>query len=271
MPLRALFLLSRTRIYFAAVASLFITLGAFFLTSANGVSDVRVLWDRFCGCPLERSDAAILIHSPFFLALVASFILMTPVGNAATPGLKGGSLFLLTRPTTRLRVVVLPLLFSSAVVFLLPLLTWAILVGWLALVHAPVMEHLRGLMQLAASVAHPDYQSHPLWLSLDLGRRSLALASDVLCACTLLGSLRWFALSSSTTFKIIAALIPILLPLSGPMLGLFSKRALSACFLIPTRGQGLTYLPSTLGIVTHFAFAAAWLAVTLYAMRQVEL
>lgn len=208
MLLRPYLMLYRKRLIGVAVISVLFPLLALFITSAESLLDVRVLWDHFCGCPLDPTDASILLEPFFFNSIMFPIILGFSVGFAAvpTPGLQGETRMLLTRPIPRYALIVQPLLVAGLALGVLPVMGWLLLLGWLRLVHAPALGHLLALVEMAPAAA--SLGAHPSFLAVlaatHMGQRYLAALSVGLCLYAIFASQRWLLLQPNTRLRLLA-------------------------------------------------------------------
>jgi hypothetical protein len=274
MMLRAFLLINRKRLITAAIASVALVMITHVWVSADSLSAIPgVFWHHFCGCPPEADDAATLLRS---FSILSSFIGLTlgfnMIANTTNSNLALNTRrFLLTRPVSRLGLQIYPLLIAFAAIALFPIATWGLLLLWLKLVHAPTLGHLVALIKLVPNVAslgpHPTLES--LVSAAQFGRVYLAAVSVGLLSYAFFDAARWFLISPRPWLRWFAAVsmffvwAPNLLPRSwsiGPSI-----------FLIAPHGAGLTYIPSTLGIMVHLASALLLLYLAQFTLREAEL
>jgi hypothetical protein len=265
MLLRPHLLLLRTRFIVAAGVMIGFVLLTFLFTSSDSLS-LAIFWNRACTCPVDPSDLRILFSSSMDFAFVGGAMAFL---SGYGPAILASNRFLLTRPESRLQLLLAPFLISAAAIVLLPGLVWLLLLGWLQMVHAPVLGHLVAILELVPAASHLG--PHPTFWALvnatHLGRIYLAGISLGLFLYVFFSSSRWFVLSRFRAVKIIGLFGSALLPLSA----VFMRFIPRSFVFLPPHEAAFTYLPSTLAIALHFAIAAAWFYGTLWIVRDLEL
>jgi hypothetical protein len=156
-------------------------------------------------------------------------------------------------------------------VAVLPVGAWALLVGWLRLVHAPSLGHLAALVGLmpGAAQAGPHASLWNLAWAVKMGRLYAASVSVGLLLYALFNGSRWFLVSPRGWLRIAGAvwMMSVWLVAILPK----SWRVGPAILLIQAGKGGLGYVPSDLGIGLHFAAAAVLLVAAYWTMREAEL
>jgi hypothetical protein len=273
MLIRPYFLLYRWRLLAAAIFSLLFAVLAFSSTSAQGLFDFRIFWDRYCGCPLDPKDARILANPFEFTSFILPIILGISAGfaGAATPGLQGNTRFLLTRPTPRITLILQPLLLSALALAILPSVGWLLLLGWLKLVHAPALGHLLALVKMVPSASNlgPRPSFLQVMSALHMGRRFVAGLSVGLSLYAIFASQRWLMLDPNPRLRGLGMSVFVLIYV--PSMRLISPRYGAAILLWPPKGASLGYLPSNLGIALHFIVAVGVLFGSWRLLQRVEL
>jgi hypothetical protein len=267
MLLHPYIFLFRKRILWAAIACLAMAVLSFLVTSSEDLNP-QALWHHACTCPFDTSDTRLLLDNSltfFLLAILFGFNTGPTARNAFSTS--GPSQFLLTRPQSRLNVLLAPLVVAATAISVLPGLAWLLLLGWLTAVHAPAHDHLTGLLELIPSAAHLG--PHPGFFALaaaaHLGRFYLAGISLGLSAYVVFSSSRWLTQSRFRAVKTLGFLAYIAMVAGGWR---FIPRYW--LFMFP-KGDALTYVPSAPAIAVHFAFAAAWFCANLWILRDLEL
>jgi len=167
MLLRPHLQLLRTRLIWVAALTVALVLMEFFIAAADHLT-LRIFWDQVCTCPIDPADTRILLDISIHFAFIGGFLgYMYGNGNVAqSPGLAGALRFTLTRPDSRLNLILAPFLIAATAIVLLPELVWGLLLGWLYLVHAPAFGHLILILESLPAASHLG--PHPTFL--DLGR-----------------------------------------------------------------------------------------------------
>jgi hypothetical protein len=254
-------MLARGRFIFAFLLALLFTLVIHMRVSADSITDVGIFWHHFCGCAPHPDDVRVLFSFPITSALIGILLgINSAFGNTSLgriPGVNADARFLLTRPIPRATALFAPLAVATAALFLIPLLTTFLLLGWLSLVHAPSLGHLLAILQQLPAVhalgPHPALPA--ILLAIDYPRRLLASVALGLCAYTVLASQRWLSLSSNPSLRRLGAFAIIVLWV--PMLTLLSRSVSTYILMLPSHKFPLNWAPSPLSISLHFAFAAA--------------
>ncbi len=273
MLLRPYLLLYRKRLITSAVVSLLSAIFILLITSADSFLDIGIFWHHVCDCPPTARDARTLAELFAFTSFTLSAILGISSGFVAVPttSLQWQTRFLLTRPARRSTRILLPLLLSTLAIAILPALAWLLLLGWLQLVHAPVLGHLLALVELVHSVSMvgPNPSFLRVMEAFHIGRRIVASLSVGLSLYAVWASQRWLVLSSNVRLRVLG-MLPFLL-IYVPSLRIFSDRVLSAILLFIPKGASVSYLPSTLAIALHFVFAVAVLYGSWWLLQRTEL
>jgi hypothetical protein len=273
MLLRPYILLYRKRLIASAVFSLLCAVVILFMTSAQSLTDIGVLWHHFCGCPLDPNDARNLVNPFLLTSLVLPIILGLSFGSviAPTPSFPGETRWLLTRPTPRRALILQPLFICTLALAILPAFGWLLLLGWLKLVHAPALAHILALTEMVPSASnlgpHPSFFT--LMSALHMSRRFIANLSVGLSIYAIFASQRWLLLNPKPGVRFLGLIILLLIYV--PVARLVSPSFFSALLFWAPKGAGLTYLPSNVGIALHFIFAAAVLFGSWRLLGQVEL
>jgi hypothetical protein len=276
MLLRSYLLIYRKRLIVAAIASVLCAILVLFITSADSPTDIGVLWHHVCGCPLYPRNAGMLVGSFNVTSLFLSIILGMSVGaaGARTPGLQGNVLFLLTRPQPRRSLILQPLLVVACALAILPALGWLVLLGWLKMVHAPSLGYLAALAQIVPSASHlgPHPSFLALLLALNMGRRYLAAFSVELSFYAFFAAQRWLLLNPSPRLRVLGSLqFLVFMAIVTPAWHIVSRSVSMAILLWSPPGSSLSYLPSNLGIMLHFALAGVLLYGSWKLLQRVEL
>jgi len=289
MILRPFFMLLRGRLIFVIICSMLVVMAAFSATSAESFTDIGVFWGHFCGCPPEPSDVRFLLLSctviDFYMGVALGF--WTSLGlNFAGAGMASGAAgsrpmgdtrFLLTRPIRRGSILLHQLAISAIALALIPALCYALLLGWLNLVHAPALAHLSAVLALIPSVAAlgPQPSFIRLFAAAHLARFYLAAFSVGLCSYSVVTAMRWIGLSSNLWLRRIF-ILPLVLFIFSPMLIMMAGFATQPSLLLwvllwPARNASLNFEPSSLGIALHFAFAGTLLCGCWRVLQRAEL
>jgi hypothetical protein len=147
------------------------------------------------------------------------------------------------------------------------------LLGWFALIHAPVLHHLVELARLepAASQLGTHLTFLPLLSALQMGKRYLAGFSIGLCIVSVIHAQRWFIFSENLNSRRLAYVTGAFIYLL-PGLTLFLGPTGSALLLLPPRGsQSLDAIPSGFNIALHLGFAVALCLFTMRFIQKVEI
>jgi hypothetical protein len=169
---------------------------------------------------------------------------------------QGDTRFLLTRPVSRVRLLVQPLAIAFCALAVLPILSILLLMGWLWVVKAPALWHLKALLELVptASMLGPDASLWSVAAAAHFWRYYAAAVSIGLCTYTLMSSQRLLALCENVRLKIAGGLMMPLL-FYAPIYLVRSSRFREIALLLPARGSSLDSAPSMLGIGLHVVFA----------------
>jgi hypothetical protein len=265
MLLRPHLRILRKRLIIAAAFTLFVVLSTYFSIVAGDHPTVGVFWHSACTCPVDPGDVRILLKS----ALVFPFIAIG-LGYTGYPAVATDNRFSLTRPQSRLDMILTPTLITATAVTLLPGAAWLLLLGWLNLVHAPALAHLVATFELmpTASYLGPHPSFFALIFAAHLARIYLAGISLALSFYVFLISSRWLIQSRFTTVKLIGFLSSVAVIAIIP-----AARHLPPSLLLffPSNSSALNLTPSISAIAFHFAFAAAWFYFTLWIIRDSEI
>ena len=255
----------------AAVVCLACALFGILSTSAGSFWDLGVLWHTASHRRVSPADTHLLLGSLFGMEVLAALILggSSSIGVTNLPADTARARFLLTRPKSRSSVFFAPWLLAMAGLFCIPALIAFVTIGWLALVHAPVLDHLVAIAQIippyvALSGAHPGLI--PLLASLHMGARYLAGFSLGICIVSLLHAKRWLIFSNNAAIRSCASFSTSLIYFI-PALIMFSKPIASVLLLLP----GSFTLPSVLNITLHLGFAVVLCVFTLRFIHKVEI
>jgi hypothetical protein len=255
----------------AAVVCLACALAGILSTSAGNFWDLGVLWHTASHRRVTPADTHLLLGSLFVMEALAALILggSYSIGVTNLPADAARARFLLTRPKSRLTVFLAPWLLATVGLFCIPALIALATIGWLALVRAPVLDHLVAIAQIIPpSVsplgAHPGLI--PLLASLHIGARYLAGFSLGICIVSLFHAKRWLIFSQNPTLRWFAYFSTSFVYLVPAMI-VFSKPVASELLLLP----GSFTLPSILNIALHLGFAAALCVFTLRFIHKVEI
>lgn len=262
--------LLRGRLITATAVTLGGVLIEFMATSSDNLS-LGAFWHTACTCPVDPPDVRILLNVALNFVLVAGFLgFLSGTGKSSQTYAQASDLrFMLTRPQSRLDLLLAPLLISATAIVLLPGLAWLLLVGWLSLVHAPSLGHLVAILETIPGASHLG--PHPGFLALaaatHMGRFYLAGVSAGLCVYMFLASSRWLMHSRFLSIKIAGLIGSVFV-----FLMMFAIRFawMRALLFSPNRYIAVTYLPSQTAIALHFAFFVVWFCGTLWVIRDLE-
>jgi hypothetical protein len=157
---------------------------------------------------------------------------------------------------------------------LLPTLSWAVILGGMAMLHAHSLQNMAAAARLIPAVAalgpHPSFLQ--VMSALDVGRRYFAALSVGLALYGPLAAQRWFLLNPRKSIRIVGGLTALLIPLPMVLVPFMIKGSsfVSWLLLLPLQQGGLTYLPSRTAIALHLAFSACWICGTFFALREIE-
>jgi hypothetical protein len=255
----------------AAVVCLACALFGILSTSAGSFWDLGVLWHTTSHRRVTPADTHLLLGSLFVMEALAALILggSSSIGATNLPADTARARFLLTRPKSRLSVFLAPWLLATAGLFCIPALVVFVIIGWLALVRAPVLNHLVAIAQIIPSSvsplgAHPGLI--PLLASLHIGARYLAGFSLGICMVSLFHAKRWLIFSQNPTIRSCAYFSTSFVYFMPAMI-VFSKPIASELLLLP----GSFTLPSMLNIGLHLVFALALCVFTLRFIHKIEI
>ena len=152
-----IFAFLRGRLITAAAISLAAVLIEFMATTSDDLS-LGVFWHKACTCPVDPSDARILLSVAIFFVVIAGILgYMSGTGRNVQrlrPTLRS-TCFMLTRPQSRLDLVLVPFLLAATAITVLPGNSpGLLLVGWLYLVHFAAFAR--------PSCCHPRNDPHGL-------------------------------------------------------------------------------------------------------------
>jgi len=263
--------LLRGRLIAAAAVTLGTVLIEFMATSSDDLS-LGAFWHKACACPVDPSDARILLTLAIDFVLIAGTLgFRSGTGKNSQSYVQPSALrFMLTRPQSRLDLVLAPFLICAAAIILLPGLAWFLLLGWLYLVHAPSLGHLVAILEIIPAASHlgPDPGFPALAAATHMGRFYLAGISVGLAVYVFLSSSRWLMQSRFTSVKLVGLFGSVF-----AFLVVFALRFAWTRWLLftPVHYDAVTYLPSQTAIALHFAFFVAWFYGTLWVIRDLEL
>ena len=269
------FLLARRRIYVSLAFALFLTVATHMWISADNITDLGIFWHHFCGCPVDPDDVRVLFNFPIdaaFIGFAFGLSATRPSANAASanPATFTNTLFLLTRPVSRLTVLLAPFAVATLAIAIIPCATMLLLLGWLRLVHAPSLGHLLATVQQIPDVAalgpHPTFAA--ILHTTHFARRYASSIALGLSAYVLMTSQRWLLLSSNNYLKFLG-IVPAFLAFF-PVFRLLSRSAANFVFMTPGRGAPLNWQPSIASIALHFAFVALVLTGCRQLLRKAE-
>jgi hypothetical protein len=265
------FLLSaRKRFLSAVIVSLAVALLGILTVSANGFWDPGILWHTASERNVTIHDRQVLLASLFLMEAMTALILggSMSIGVASLPADTARVRFLLSRPRSRSTLFLAPLLLAVAGLLCIPALTALLLIGWLVLVHAPVLNHLAIIAQPMPSASliggHP--RLFPFLGSLHIARQYVAGFSFGICLVSILHSHRWLILSQNPTIRRFAYSI-LLLGYFLPLMIVWANPVASSLLFFP----GSFTLPSVLNIALHLGFAVALCVFTLRFIHKVEI
>jgi hypothetical protein len=262
--------LLRGRLITAAAVALGIVLIEFMATASDGLN-LGAFWHQACTCPVDASDARILLTLALNFVFIAGIMgYMSGTGKTQSYPPPAALRFMLTRPQSRLDLILAPFLIAATAIILLPGLAWMLLIGWLYLVHAPSLGHLVAVLETVPAASHLG--PHPSFLALahatHLGRFYLAGISVGLSVYVFLTSIRWLMQSRFTSIKIVGLFSSVFVFLLMSAIRFAWIRSL---LFYPPHYAAVTYLPSLTAVILHFAFVVAWFYGTLWIMRDTEL
>jgi hypothetical protein len=242
---------------------------------ASVVLTLTIMGGNLCDCLPGGQFRSLLIPmaSSDILCSTMAVIFGLAVAMRA-PGAPNEVRFLLTRPMSRVSIQFYPLAISVAAMALLPVLSWAVILGGMAMVHAHALESMAIAARLIPAAAalgpHPSFLQ--VMSALDVGRRYFAALSVGLTVYGPLAAQRWFLLNRRKSIRIAGGLTALIIPLPMVLVPFMIKGSsfVSWLLLLPLQQDGLTYLPSITGIALHLAFAAAWICGAFFALREIE-
>jgi hypothetical protein len=259
----------------ATLASLGFALLGILVVSANSFWDPGVLWSSESHRTVSHADIRHLFAALFFMEVITGIILSggTGAGPATLPADAARARFLLTRPESRSALVLIPLFLVTAGLLCIPGLVALSLLGWFALIHAPVLHHLLEVARLEPAVsqlgAHLTFL--PLLSALHMGKRYLAGFSLGLCVVSIIHAQRWFIFSENLNIRRLAYVTAGTMYLL-PSLGLWISPVDSMVLLLPPLGpHSLDTIPSDINIALHFGFAVALCLFTTRFLQKVEI
>jgi hypothetical protein len=275
MRLRPFLRSARKLFLVATLASLGCALLGILVVSANSFWDPGVLWGSESHRAVSHADIRLLFVTLFFMEVITGIILSggAGAGPATLPADTARARFLLTRPESRSALLLIPLFLVTAGLLCIPGLVALFLLGWFALIHAPVLHHLVELARLepAASQLGTHLTFLPLLSALQMGKRYLAGFSIGLCIVSVIHAQRWFIFSENLNSRRLAYVTGAFIYLL-PGLTLFLGPTGSALLLLPPRGsQSLDAIPSGFNIALHLGFAVALCLFTMRFIQKVEI
>jgi hypothetical protein len=247
---------------------------------ASVVLTLTIMGANFCDCLHDSQFRSLLIPMAFsdILCLTMAVIFGSAIAGSATAmrafGAPNEVRFLLTRPISRIAIQFYPLAISVAAMALLPVLSCAVILGGMAMLHVHALENIALAARLIPAVA--ALGPHPSFLqvisALDVGRRYFAALSVGLAMYGPLAAQRWFLLNRHKSIRIVGGFTALMIPLPMVLVPFMIKGSsfVSGLLLLPLQQGGVTYLPSRTAIALHLAFAAAWICGTFFALREIE-
>jgi hypothetical protein len=254
--------LYRKRLWLATGFSMIVVLADFYLFGVH-FGGWNEFWHGVCNCRMSATDTRALLTACLFICFYVGAGLGFPTGRGAFAlnpesgsAPHGDTRFLLTRPVSRACLLVQPLAIVSCALALVTILPILLLTGWLWMVKAPALVHIKALLQLvpAASMLGPDASLWSVATAAHFWRYDAAAWSLGLCSYALMSSQRWLVLCQNVRLKVAGGLIMPLL-LYAPIYLVRSSRLREIALLLPARGSSLESEPSILGISLHVAFA----------------
>jgi hypothetical protein len=245
--------LYRRRMWWAfAVAMAIVQLGFYFI--GTHFANLSVYWHGACNCRVSSSDPLALLE----VTVAASFYVGVTIGfpTGVTVANRGDTRFLMTRPVSRTRLLWLPFAIAATAVAVLPLVSILLLLGWLSLVGAPVVGHVKALLELVPSAAMLG-QGASLWTIAAATHFWWFYAAGIslgLCSYALIASQRWLVLSEHNWLKILGGLTPLILWLPAYLVR--NRWFREVALMVPARGNP-NGSPSALAIGLHVIFAGA--------------
>jgi hypothetical protein len=264
MPVRAYLVLHRTQLILCASIALLVPFAVVLFTTSGDGHDFGVFWNHFCGCAPGKGDAFALLYASTFTALLIGTILS--LGNRSAnayattmgaPGFRSGMPYTLTRPMRRSAALFTPAIIAFLAIVILPALGFAIIFGWMRLVHAPALAFFPQTLRLIpdAAVLPPDASLFSLLGAAHAVSSYLASISIGLFAYVLFYSQRWLMLSRHLWIRTVSVFQTTALFIFPTMLRRISPRAASWLFLIP-QGQRLAWHPSASLLLIHYVIPA---------------
>lgn len=265
MPIRAYLVLHRTRLIWCSVVALLVPFAIVLLTASEDGPDFGVFRNHFCGCAPDTGDAVALLYGSTLTAAVIGVLLAQGSRAAGTyvsggQGFRSGMPFTLTRPTTRSSALFTPAIFATLAIAILPAIGFAIIFGWLRMVHAPALAFFPRALRLVPTAAAlpPDASLPTLLLAAHAPAAYLASISLGLLAFTLYYTQRWLMLSKNPWIRTLGALQTSFLYFTPVATRWLSRGYTSALYLIPAK-QNLAWHPTATPLLIHYAIPAALL------------
>jgi hypothetical protein len=273
MRLRPFFFSARKLFLAATLASLACALIGILFVSANSFWDPGVLWHSESHRSVAPTDVARLFATLFFMEALTGFILggATGAGPISLPAETARARFLLSRPESRSAVLMIPIFLAAAGLLCIPGLVALFLLGWFALIQAPVLNHLVEVARLvpAASQLGTPLRFLPLLRALHMGKRYLAGFSLGLCIVSVIHAQRWFIFSENLNIRRLAYVTrPLMFLIPTLTVWPFSSKLL---LLPPPGSQSLNAIPSGINIALHLGFAGVLCLFTARFIHKVEL
>ena len=279
MPIFAYLPLYRSRLTWAALIAIIFTLGMLYITSADSLFDVGVLWHHFCGCAPAPSDVYAMICLPVVACGATGVFMGLGVGTGVGPNPSGITTpgaaemcFLFTRPTKRATVLLAPLAIATAAIVVIPAAVLCALTGWLWLVHSPALGHLLDIVRLVPSAANIGPHPSPLHVirAAHMLRFYASAVSIGVCTYAFYFGQRWWIRSPQRSLRIAGAFGPLLLPIL-PAISFSSPRLVLIALLNIATPRSLAMQPSSWLIGAHLSVAAFCLLSAWQIARSAEL
>ena len=249
----------RTRLWMAAAFSLVVVLIDIYLAVAH-CGGWRMFWRGECNYPPRAFECRTLMVGCAVICFYVGAGLGIPSGRGMFAGngsiTQGDTRFLLTRPISRLGLLLQPLAIALCALLVLPFASILLLLGWFWMVKAPALDHIRALLQLVPAAARlgPDASLWSVAAAAHFWQYYAAAWSLGFCSYALMSSQRWLGLSQNWQLKIAGGLmLPALF--YAPIYLVRSSFFRHVVLLVPAQGSSLDVAPSLLGISSHVIFA----------------